>query len=219
MKSCVYIAPLRDGSAFKVGKSDKPMRRLTQLSYLHDFNLDKIVVLQCPTVEQTFRTESLLHYVLEEQQSFQTGDGGTEFFSMDGYDTAVQVCVAIVRSKKSHRFLKFVVDTSVEVPIPSDVIRFKVAEKIRDRRLGMNLTLSALAKAAGVSQRTVERLEHNGQINLDNLSKIVSVMGLDLLSADVNKSDRKRARVTKEYVGLNDHELDNEGIVTTLESL
>ncbi len=54
----------------------------------------------------------------------------------------------------------------------------ELGERSRKYRVGLNLTQVELAKNAGVSPRTIERLEAGSSVQLDNLMRILRALRL-----------------------------------------
>lgn len=54
----------------------------------------------------------------------------------------------------------------------------ELGERAQQYRVGMNLTQGELAQNAGVSQRTVERLEAGNSVQLDKLMRILRALQL-----------------------------------------
>jgi transcriptional regulator with XRE-family HTH domain len=54
----------------------------------------------------------------------------------------------------------------------------ELGERAQQYRVSINLSQSELAKKAGVSQRTVERLEAGNSVQLDKLVRILRALGL-----------------------------------------
>ena len=76
--SYVYIAPLENGVAFKVGKANDPVQRLNQLSKTHKFDTRRITCINCGEESYAFELESSLHKILKPYNAVLFGDGGTE---------------------------------------------------------------------------------------------------------------------------------------------
>ena len=53
-----------------------------------------------------------------------------------------------------------------------------LGERLERRRLGLDLTQADLAREAGVSKRTVERLERGASVQLTNLLRVLRALGL-----------------------------------------
>lgn len=53
----------------------------------------------------------------------------------------------------------------------------KLAENIRQRRLGMELTQEGLAERSGVPLPTLRKFEQKGQISLESFVKLLMVLG------------------------------------------
>ncbi len=77
----VYIAPLRDQTAFKVGKAIAPSSRLSQLLRFYDFNTDEIIIIDCGTADHAYAFETLLHKACRNLRVALPYDGGSEFWS------------------------------------------------------------------------------------------------------------------------------------------
>ena len=54
----------------------------------------------------------------------------------------------------------------------------ELGERAQQHRVGMNLTQAELANSAGVSQRTIERLEGGNSVQLDTLMRILRALQL-----------------------------------------
>jgi transcriptional regulator with XRE-family HTH domain len=61
----------------------------------------------------------------------------------------------------------------------NDAVLEQLGERLRQYRLNKNMTQTALAKEAGVSSRTINRVEHGHSTQLSNLIRLLR--SLDLL--------------------------------------
>lgn len=52
-----------------------------------------------------------------------------------------------------------------------------LAQRARQRRLGLNITQVGLANRAGISLGSLKRFEQSGQISLESLAKIALALG------------------------------------------
>ncbi|MEO5578988.1 MAG: helix-turn-helix domain-containing protein [Sphingomicrobium sp.] len=66
----------------------------------------------------------------------------------------------------------------IEPTMPETNMLTELGERTQQYRVGMNLTQAELAKDAGVSQRTVERLEAGSSVQLDKLVRIIRALRL-----------------------------------------
>lgn len=66
----------------------------------------------------------------------------------------------------------------IEPTLPETSIITELGERARQCRVGMNLTQGELAANAGVSQRTIERLEAGSSVQLDTLVRILRALRL-----------------------------------------
>jgi transcriptional regulator with XRE-family HTH domain len=62
--------------------------------------------------------------------------------------------------------------------MPESVLLDELGDRAQQYRVGMNLTQSELAQSAGVSQRTIERLEAGSSVQLDKLVRILRALNL-----------------------------------------
>jgi transcriptional regulator with XRE-family HTH domain len=97
---------------------------------------------------------------------------------------------------------------TLDVPLSDEAILEEIGHRLARRRLAANWTQGALADRAGVSKRTVERVEAGESAQLSSWIRILRVLGLveglDLLVPEVGPSpmellkrrgkERRRAR-------------------------
>lgn len=193
--SFVYIAPLADGSAFKVGKAIAPSSRLSQLLQYYNFDTNSILIVDCQLIENAYALESILHKACSKVQRLMPFDGGTEFFSSDVYHHAIAIAESVCRIN-GYKTVPFIRQKN-EGPIDeAGLIVASFLSKIRARRLELNLTQAQVAALAGVSKRTVERIERSGSTTFYNMVCVMRSLGLEYLLSGLEISDpfRKRAR-------------------------
>lgn len=53
----------------------------------------------------------------------------------------------------------------------------RLADNMRERRLSMNLTQTGLSERSGVALSTLRKFEQSGAISVDNLFKLMLVLG------------------------------------------
>ena len=53
----------------------------------------------------------------------------------------------------------------------------KLADNMRERRLAMSLTQAGLSKRSGVALPTLRKFEQSGAVSIDNLFKLMLVVG------------------------------------------
>lgn len=92
----------------------------------------------------------------------------------------------------------------------SEQIEATLGQQIEKARLARNLTQADVARSAGISRRTITRLENGGGVSLDTFIRVLRALGLadriaDLLPAPQiqpierirgQKKRRQRARAT-----------------------
>lgn len=62
--------------------------------------------------------------------------------------------------------------------LSDDAILQELGNRIAQNRLNRNLTQNALAEEAGISMRTLHRVEHGTSIHISNMIRILRVLGL-----------------------------------------
>jgi DNA-binding XRE family transcriptional regulator len=169
--SFVYIAPLTDRSAFKVGKAIAPSSRLSQLLRYYDFDTSQILIANCNTQDNAFALESILHKACEGKRLFMPYDGGTEFIDFNLFAEAICIARAVCRIN-GFQTIPFVRQRDENPVDETSLIVDAFANKIRARRLDLNLRQSDVAKLAGVAKRTVERIENHGQSTFHNMVSV-----------------------------------------------
>ena len=192
--SYVYIAPLADESAFKVGKANAPSSRLSQLLHYYDFETTKIVIFNCGNVGRAFSLETILHKSCERKRVLLPFEGGTEFFSYEALEGAVRIA-NIVSEINGFRTVKFV-QVMRDAVDETDLIIQAFASKIRARRLELNLTQAELAERSGLGKRTIERAETGGNATFQNMVAVLRELNLEYLFSglEVEEPIRKRAQ-------------------------
>jgi transcriptional regulator with XRE-family HTH domain len=84
--------------------------------------------------------------------------------------------------------------------IPIHAVEAEIGRRLEALRLGANVTQAQLAEQAGVSRRTITRLENGGGVSLDTLIRVMRALGLEnrlealLPDAAVQPIDRVRSQ-------------------------
>ena len=198
--SFVYIAPLKNKTAFKVGKSNSPAERIMSLTRFYDFEFEDISVIDCKSQDGAYRLEGLLHSVCETQRVVFEYDGGTEFFAYGIYGKLLSV-VTIVAEMNGYIVTKM---PSVEsIVILKDVkhddidcMLNAIANKVKNKRLGYNISQVQLATICGLSRRTIQNMEDDAIVTLPHFIRILKALDLDhvLSELEVDVPMRQRAR-------------------------
>lgn len=66
----------------------------------------------------------------------------------------------------------------ITAELGDEVVLAAVGQRLAQRRLACNWTQARLAGEAGVSKRTIERLESGGSVQSANLVRVLRVLGL-----------------------------------------
>lgn len=80
-------------------------------------------------------------------------------------------------------------DVSTIISISPDVILKGIAERVKERRLELNLTQKAFAKRAGVGYDVYRKFENTGEITLRNL--VLCAIALDDVEIFIGLFDKK----------------------------
>jgi DNA-binding XRE family transcriptional regulator len=192
--SFVYIAPLSDGTAFKVGKAIAPSSRLSQLLRYYDFDTNNILIVDCNTVEQAYEFESILHKACRNMQRLMPYDGGTEFFAHNVLHDAIKIAESVCQIN-GYRTVPFIRQKNEDPIDEAGLIVASFSNKIRARRLELNLTQAQLADLAGVGKRTVERIENSDNATFYTMVRVLRSLDLEYLFSELEITDpfRKRA--------------------------
>lgn len=180
----VYLAPLKNGLAFKVGKAIAPSSRLSQLGRFYEFDEEKILIVNCENENGAFSLESILHKACEGNRVLMPYDGGTEFFSQDYFQEAQDIARSVSRIN-GHKIVPFVRERQRSEIDEAELIVASFSKKIRARRLDLNLSPQDLANLANISKRTVERIESRGQTTFYHLVSVLRQLDLDYLFAEL----------------------------------
>jgi DNA-binding XRE family transcriptional regulator len=162
--SSVYLVPLRDLSAFKIGKADRPQDRFLQLSEFYEFDFSKGFTVRCDSSDSAFQIESMLHAACSPHQVLFDYDGGTEFFCHSVYEQALEILklVAKLRGYEIAPCTMLLEQMPLLSVVKPDDVRKALSvliRKIRNQRILRNLTQIQLAEAAGISEKCLRNLE------------------------------------------------------------
>ncbi len=204
----LYIFPLVDKSAFKIGQTRIPMRRITRLFNFYDVDVSSITIVQCNTNFESEKFEALLHSLLGQYRVRLPYEGGTEFFKYAVYKEALEFC-QLVCKLNGYLKVQFEKDASLKPLCSVDIEKNRFAELVRRKRLELNISQLELAKAAKVGARTIERFETSGQATFENVIKIFSVLGIECATPKEPTTFGRRVK-RKILVGDSDHEPDKE---------
>jgi DNA-binding XRE family transcriptional regulator len=192
----VYLAPLKDKSAFKIGKAQMPDRRLRTLAKFYEFDLTSCVVVNCCwTDAAAYRLEWFLHEVCDPYRTPLPKSGGTEVFGYEIFDAAVEAAQAIakVAGYSTRLYQEPAVDGE---GVEEKELAERLAGKVKASRLSLNLSQSKLAEMSGVSRGTVCSIEGGGNVSVGHFLKVCMTLGIDdrLLPGEVETPLRQRAQ-------------------------
>lgn len=185
----VYIAPFACNNLFKIGVSSAPAARLMALRKWHDIDMATSTFYPMPE-RVARRTERLILSSFSDHLVRVMGDGGTEVMSWSAYWGCTRIVSAVCVAFAGRQFpiASFLDDED------GDGGQMITGEDVRAARLRANMTQAELADAAGVSKRTIERIEDGSSVNMRSFSAAVSFLGIDPASRGASTPDRKRAR-------------------------
>jgi len=203
--ACVYIAPLKNRQAFKVGKSEDPKTRLLGLMRFYDFDFANVQVVDCGKSRNgAYEMEHSLHCACSGKRVVFQYDGGTEFFSYSLYEQAVEVAksMAVMRGFSFGRM-----DLPSEVPKNArisldelELVMCSLATKLKNKRLGYNMTQQQLADMTGVAVRTVRYMESGSRgVTLANFVKALQALDLDYIFRDLEVETPMRMRASEPW--------------------
>lgn len=194
----VYLSPLSDETAFKIGKAKSPSARLLNLSEFHGLHATHTWLMGCPNEHSAFVAESFLHRVFHKYSIERVNDGGTEFFKMSCFIECRRIAAAYAAAH-GHIFSQYLSPKPErgEPAISNSIV--EISEKIRTRRLACNLKQEELAERAGISRLTYLRFENgeNGHIGLSSFLRILKELGLSNVIDSMPKDETFRQRAKK----------------------
>lgn len=200
MSSFVYIAPLLNKNAFKIGKSENPISRIVELTRFYEFDFKEVYIIDCENCTDAYKIESLLHIVCNKKRVFFDYDGGTEFFSYEVYEKLLFVANTIVEiNKLKISRMPPIEDIKVFEVVKSNDVELllnSLTNKLKHKRLEYNITQKQLAKITGMSIRTIQRMEDSGVITLINFIRILKALDLDSILSEfqIDIPEKQRSR-------------------------
>jgi DNA-binding XRE family transcriptional regulator len=200
--SYIYLVPLQDFSAFKVGKSDRPIDRIKQLSAFYHFDLTKAFTMKCDSTGLAMQLESLIHAACSNHRIAFDYDGGTEFFNCVIYEQTLKLLnnIAELQGFEVVPFpilpLSMHASFIVSVDETKQIVSALVI-KIKNKRLVLGLTQEQLANISGVSIRSIGNLERGVCSSLSTLVSVLVALDMDSLVYDFQQAISERRRVRK----------------------
>lgn len=204
MKSYIYILKESNKPLIKIGKSNNPHARLINLNAIHSFSLYESYVIEVGSEEAAYRCETALHNLFNKNRKIQHGDGGTEFFDDCIIPDVENICELIAKDNNSKidkdYFKRFFVgvDNVIYQTNNCDNITatlFNIGQRCKSLRLNKNIKQEDLAQICSLSVGTIKSAEQ-GKVKLENLLKILSVLGDNTLNEILNNilpSENQRA--------------------------
>lgn len=197
MSSYIYIAPLEDRTALKIGKTNNPVERINTLTKYYDFSLVDIQVIDCMTEKQAFQTESLLHHLFKDSNLFLEGDGGTEFFDYNIKDDLFYIIDILVRRDGFSFVHGFEYTKEDYLPRPVAITSSNISEAIEDKRLALGFKQTDLAKACGISVPTLKKITSgNLSVSFELVLKVLHQLGIDISIpySEFHRTGKQRVR-------------------------
>jgi len=194
--SYLYIAPLENKNGLKIGKTHDLHERLKQLSAIFNFNQNEIKFVSCSGELTSTDLEKILHKTFKPFKIIENGYGN-EFFTYniikDLLNTLNVICKIYNYQIESIDNTDIFVDYS-----KTDKILIHIGNIIKNRRLLLNIGQFQLASKAGVSRKTLCRIENgeknNYNISLKTLVQIFNVLELTWIFNNLKElpCDKKR---------------------------
>jgi len=205
MKSYIYVLKETNHSLIKIGKADDPHLRLIKLSAAHSFKPFESFVIEVEDSTKAFACEIALHKMFESERNIQHGEGGTEFFNDSILEDVLVMAEIIAKNNNSkvdkNYFKRFFVgiDNPIYETVEDDKISLllmHIGNRCKSLRLNKNITQENLAAACSLAVGTIKSAE-KGKVKLENILKIMSVLGDNTLFDMLNHVDpatRERSR-------------------------
>lgn len=207
-KSNVYFLVLGDGTAFKIGKSSDPIKRIAGLQNYYKFDLERSFLYECSCSEESFEIEQILHKIFKNKRISFNYDGGTEFFDIVVFGS---VCNIMENIADERGLLKkrIYINESLECGLNHynsivPVMMKKVTDAIRLKRLSLNMSQKELSIISKVSKKTIERIERGDNSTFENiLTLLVSVGMEDVINIGYIEQTNKQRAVKNGFCIIN----------------
>ena len=191
MKSYVYILLLKNKNLLKIGRTNSLSKRVSSLSLFYTFDKNKSFTLECLNTQESISLESTLHHTFHHKRTPLGSPGGTEFFDSSIYEDVYDMVKIISKNKNTKLFhikQKFNDDTDSD-----KTIRYLsgVCNSIKNKRLMLDISQCQLAQMAGISKRTLERIENcNGSSSsFLTIIKLLKVLNINISIDQISDSD------------------------------
>jgi len=197
-KSYVYLFPLKDHSAFKIGKSNSPRKRFSHLLKFYELDYSNSLMFQCQSENDSFIIESIIHKSFKNNQYLFEFEGGTEFFH---YNILPEVKSLINILSKQYDISEFTLPTptsSLEIDKSNiDILSLKLGNAIKRKRLLLNINQSQLSNIVNTTRQTIARLENgNGNASINTVLSIMDALDMtDFISELYNDKSELNRRV------------------------
>lgn len=195
-KSYVYFLLLEDKTAFKIGMTTNPLKRISYLHNYYKFNLDESFMIK---TDNAYLLENSFHSMYDNSRLSKTGSGGTEFFDYDIFDSVkktvksmsidsdIEICDVTIEQ----------IDSDID---DTDIILSGIGSAIKQRRIALKYKQQDLANKCNVSRRTILNLENGRSIAFSCVIKIMCNIGMidalmEIIEPQVDKIVSKRQRV------------------------
>jgi hypothetical protein len=170
----IYLAPIKDIGAFKIGVSLNPYIRLTHLSKYYNISMRDTLILKCHSDKEAFRIESLLHTICCEDKIIFRYDGGTEIFRDTKYEQVLDVLKAISNlNGECLKQLSIPDEASDGVDNVISMMTIRLSSILRQQRVSLGLKQSDLSKLSGLSVKAIRALETSRGSTIDSLFRIL----------------------------------------------
>lgn len=177
-KSYVYLFVMNDQSAFKIGKSDNPLRRFNTLKTQYNFN-ESFNIIECDNSKKAFELEHLLQNTFTKFNC--VIDDSREFFEYNIYSS---VCDLI--SNFTNHSLQYIDINNRKDPLndielnKENLILFSELIKTRRKELGYNQ--QDFAKEIGCARSTLQKIESTSSFNesLKLYTKIADLLSITI---------------------------------------
>jgi hypothetical protein len=181
----VYILKSSDNDFIKIGKSKNILNSLKTLPYKFDLSNSYYF-----NVGNNTKIEGSLHKLLYNYKLCkEVVDGYTELFSIEAFDKAITILEVAGFTKLKFSYVKVIKCSTPTENYNPTIIKNDIGStkeylglSIKNRRKDLNIDRDFMLDYADIGSTTLSKLE-NGKANitLDNLIKILDILGFDLL--------------------------------------
>jgi len=196
--SYVYLFPLKNRSAFKIGKSNNPKKRFSTLLKFYDLDYHNTILFKCQSENDAYIIENILHKSFKNNKYIFEYEGGTKFFN---YNILPDV-KSMIKLLSNNYTIKL-----ESLPKPSEllddfiptnnIMLIKLGNAIKRKRILLHITQSQLSNITNTTRQTIAKLENGkGNASINTVLTIMDALSMtDFINELYNDNSELNRRV------------------------